>query len=76
MHGSKSSASSQLLLSVASFESAVKMLFSSVAVIVILLQSNTFSSLPTDDENVSDRKENENETNRKSPPDDKVYQEK
>ena len=41
------------------------------------LQSNIFSTLPTDDENVSDGKENEIETNRKSHPaiDDEVYEE-
>ena len=52
------------------------MLFSSIEV-VALLQSNTFCSLPTDDENVSDGKENERETNRKSHPaiDDEVYEE-
>ena len=42
-----------------------------------LLQSNMFSTLSTDDENVSDGKENEKETIRKSHPaiDDKVYEE-
>ena len=52
------------------------MLFSSIAVIA-LLQSNTFFTLPNDDENVSDGKENEKETNRKSHPaiDDEVYEE-
>ena len=52
------------------------MLFSRIAVIA-LLQSNIFCTLPTDDENVSDGKENERETNRKSHPaiDDEVYKE-
>ena len=59
-----------------SSELVVKMLFSSIAVIA-LLQSNTFFTLPNDDENVSDGKENEKETNRKSHPaiDDEVYEE-
>ena len=43
------------------------MLFSSIAMIT-LLQSNTFSALSTDNENVSDGKENERETNIKSHP--------
>ena len=57
-------------------ELAVKMLFSSIAVIA-LLQSKTFCTLPNDDENVSDGKENERETNRKYHPaiDDEVYEE-
>ena len=57
-----------------SSELAVKMLFSRI-VAIALLQSNTFSALPTDDKNVSDGKENERETNRKSHPviDDEVY---
>ena len=57
-------------------ELAVKMLFSSIGVIA-LFQSNTFCTLPNDDENVSDGKENEKETNRKSHPaiDDEVYEE-
>ena len=44
---------------------------------IALLQSNIFSTLSTDDENVSDGKENETETNRKSHPaiDDEVYEE-
>ena len=46
---------------------AVKMLFSSI-VVIALLQFKTFCTLPTDDENVSDGKENEKETNRKSHP--------
>ena len=52
------------------------MLFSSIAVIA-LLQSNTFCSLLSDDDNVSDGKENEREINRKSHPaiDDEVYEE-
>ena len=59
-----------------SSELAVKMLFSSIRVIA-LLQSNTFCTLATDDENVSDGKENERETNSKSHPtiDDEVYEE-
>ena len=59
-----------------SSELAKKMLFSSI-VVIALLQSNTFCTLPTDDENVSDGKENERETNRKSHPaiDDDVYEE-
>ena len=59
-----------------SSELAVEMLFSSIAVIV-LLQSNTFCSLLSDDDNVSDGKENEREINRKSHPaiDDEVYEE-
>ena len=40
------------------------MLFSSI-VVITLLQSNTFSTLSTDHENVSDGKENEIETNGK-----------
>ena len=52
------------------------MLFSSIAVIA-LLQSNIFSTLSTDNENVSDGKENERETNKKSHPaiNDEVYEE-
>ena len=52
------------------------MLFSSIAVIA-LLQSNIFSTLSTDNENVSDGKESERETNRKYHPaiDDEVYEE-
>ena len=44
---------------------------------IALLQSDIFSTLSTDDENVSDGKENEMETNRKSHPavDDEVYEE-
>ena len=44
---------------------------------IALLQSNIFSTLSIDDENVSDGKENEIETNRKSHPaiDDEVYEE-
>ena len=59
-----------------SSELAVKMLFSSIRVIA-LLQSNTFCTLATDDENVSDGKENERETNSKSHRtiDDEVYEE-
>ena len=59
-----------------SSELAVEMSFSSVAVIV-LLQSSTFCTLPSDNENVSDGKENEREINRKShsPNDDEVYKE-
>ena len=41
--------------------------FSSI-VVIALLQSNTFCTLSTDNENVSDRKENGRETNRKSHP--------
>ena len=48
------------------FWASCKNLFSSIVVIVLLLPSNTFSTLSTDDENVSDGKENEGETNRKS----------
>ena len=59
-----------------SSELAVKTLFS-IIVLIALLQSNIFCTLPTDDENVSDGKENERETNRKSHPaiDDDVYEE-
>ena len=59
-----------------SSELAVEMLFSSI-VLIALLQSNTFCILPSDDENVSDGKENETETNRRSHPaiDDEVYEE-
>ena len=59
-----------------SSELSVKMLFASI-VVAALLQSNTFCTLPTDDENVSDRKENERETNRKSHPaiHDEIYEE-
>ena len=45
---------------------------------IALLQSNIFSTLSTDDENVSDGKENERETNRKFHPvidDEVVYEE-
>ena len=44
---------------------------------IALLQSDIFFTLSTDDENVSDGKENEMETNRKSHPaiDDEVYEE-
>ena len=44
---------------------------------IALLQTNIFSTLSTDDENVSDEKENEIETNRKShlAIDDEVYEE-
>ena len=45
-----------------SSELAAKMLFSSI-VVIALLQSDIFSTLSTDDENVSDGKENEIETN-------------
>ena len=41
--------------------------FSSI-VVIALLQSNTFCTLPTDNKNVSDGKENGRETNRKSHP--------
>ena len=59
-----------------SSELAVKMLFSSI-VVIALLQFNTFCTLSTDDENVSDGKENRRETNRKFHPaiDDEVYEE-
>ena len=59
-----------------SSELAVKMLFSRIFVIA-LLQSNIFCTLPTDDDHVSDGKENERETNRKFHPaiDDEVYEE-
>ena len=59
-----------------SSELAKKMLFSSI-VVIALLQSNTFCSLLSDDDNVSDGKENEREINRKSHPaiDDEVYEE-
>ena len=59
-----------------SSEPAVKILFLSI-VVIALLQSNIFSTLSTDDENVSDGKENERETNRKPHPaiDDEVYEE-
>ena len=50
-----------------SSELAVEMWFSSI-VLTALLQSNTFSAWPSDDENVSDGKENETEMNRKSHP--------
>ena len=52
------------------------MLFSSI-VVITLRQSDIFSTLSTDDENVSDGKENERENNRKSNPaiDDEVYEE-
>ena len=44
---------------------------------IALLQSNIISTLSTDNENVSDGKEDETETNRKSHPaiDDDVYEE-
>ena len=56
-----------------SSELAVEMSFSSVVVIVVR-QSSTFCTLPSDNENVSDGKENEKEINRKShsPNDDEV----
>ena len=59
-----------------SSELAKKMLLSSI-VVIALLQSNTFCTLPTDDENVSDGKENERETNKNSHPaiDNEVYEE-
>ena len=50
-----------------SSELAVKILFSCM-VVTAPLQSNKFSTLPTDDENVSDGKENGTGTNRKSHP--------
>ena len=52
------------------------MLLSSI-VVIALLQSNTFCTLPTDDEDVSDGKENERETNKNSHPaiDNEVYEE-
>ena len=58
------------------FWASCKNLFSSI-VVIALLQSDIFSTLSTDDENVSDGKENEGETNRKSHPaiDDEVYEE-
>ena len=58
-----------------SSELALKMLFSSI-IVIALLQSDIFSTLLTDDENVSDRKENERETIRKSHSaiDDEVYE--
>ena len=54
----------------------VNMLFSSI-IMIAFLQSNIFSILSTDDENVSDGKENERETIRKSHSaiDDEVYEE-
>ena len=44
---------------------------------IALLQSNAFCTLPSDDENVSDGKENKREINRKSQPaiDDEVCKE-
>ena len=59
-----------------SSELAKKMLLS-IIVVIALLQSNTFCTLPTDDENVSDGKENERETNKNSHPaiDNEVYDE-
>ena len=56
--------------------SELAVLFSSI-VVIALLQSNTFCSLLSDDDNVSDGKENEREINRKSHPaiDDEVYEE-
>ena len=59
-----------------SSELAVKMLFSSI-IVIALLQSNIFSTLSTDDENVSDGKLNKRETIRKSHPatDVEVYEE-
>ena len=61
---------------VGSSELAVKILLSSI-VVIALLQSNISSTLSTDDETVSDGKENERVTNRKSHPaiDDEVYEE-
>ena len=58
-----------------SSELAAKMLFSSI-IVIALLQSNIFSTLSTEDENVSDGKENERETIRKSHPaiDDEIYE--
>ena len=53
----------------------MKILFSSI-VVTALLQSNAFSTLSTDGENVSDGNEIETETNRKSHPaiDNEVYE--
>ena len=51
-----------------SSELAVKMLLSNIVVRALLQSNNTFCTLPTDDENGSDGKENERETNRKSHP--------
>ena len=61
---------------VVSSELAAKMLCSSI-VVIALLQSNIFSTLSIEDENFSDGKENEIETNRKLHPaiDDEVYEE-
>ena len=58
-------------------ESSLQLMLFSSKVVIALLQSNIFSTLPTDDGNVSDGKENELETNRKSHPatDDEVYEE-
>ena len=58
-----------------SSELAVKMLLSNIVVRALLQSNNTFCTLPTDDENGSDGKENERETNRKSHPviDPEVY---
>ena len=49
----------------------------SIIVVIALLQSNTFCTLPTDDEDVSDGKENERETNKNSHPaiDNEVHEE-
>ena len=49
------------------FWASCKNLFPSI-VVIALLETNTFSKLSTNDENVSDGKENEGETNRKSHP--------
>ena len=59
-----------------SSELAVKMLLSNI-VVIAFLQFNIFSTLSTDNENVSDGKENERETNKKSHPaiNDEVYEE-
>ena len=53
----------------------MKILFSGI-VVTALLQSNAFSTLSTDSENVSDGNEIEKETNRKFHPaiDNKVYE--
>ena len=57
-------------------ELAVKMLFSSI-VVIALVQANILFTLSTDDENDSDGKENERETNRNSHSaiDNEVYEE-
>ena len=59
-----------------SSELAVKMLLSNI-VVIAFLQFNIFSTLSTDNENVSDGKESERETNKKSHPaiNDEVYEE-